>query len=170
MRSSVAIKAGLDQCHNMAITGTSKNYTGRKVDLSLYPELTVNGNKVSAGAPYSRAIAGPSKVAQNFARILFTPLGKYRGNPDLGSNFMQRIQNGAVKYDIDLLHLFAGESLGVMDFMSSNEPESSPDDERILSVEMTKYSAMRGAFSMTVELKTRGGDSVSFLLPVVWSN
>ena len=154
----------------MAITGTSKNYTGRKVDLSIYPSVSTNNVPVIASAPYSRAIAGPSKVAQNFVRILLTPLGKYRSAPLLGSNFMLKIRSGFVKHDIDLLHLFAGESLGVVEFMNDNEPSSTPDDERILSVVMTKYATPRGDFSMTIELTTRGGNTTQFLLPVVWNN
>lgn len=154
----------------MAITSTSKNYTGRKVDLSIYPSISVSNTPVTAGMPFSRAIAGPSKVAQNFARILLTPLGKYRGNPDLGSNFMSRIRSGFVKADVDLLHLFAGESIGVVDFMNNTASDSTPDDERISQVEMTKYSAAQGSFRMTVELTTKGGGSVAFLLPVVWNN
>ena len=154
----------------MAITSTSKNYTGRTVDLSIYPNITVENTQVVSGIPFSRAIAGPSKVAQNFVRILLTPKGQYRAHPDLGSNFLQRIRSGFVKQDIDLLHLFSGESLGVKNFMDDLVTSSTPLDEQILSVEMTKYSAARGSFSMTIQLTTQGGESVSFLLPVVWNN
>lgn len=155
----------------MAIIATSKNYTGRKVDLSLYPEIAVSGVPVEGKiSPSSRAIAGPSKVAQNFVRILLTPLGKYRAHPKLGSDFMLRLRQGFVRFDVDLLHLFTGEALGVVEFMEAQTTIDTPLDERIAAVELVEYSVIQGSVRLRARLTTQAGDNTTFLLPVSWGN
>jgi hypothetical protein len=149
----------------------TKNYTGRKVDLCLYPGLAASGVPVPARVGlFSRVIAGPGKAAQNFARILLTPLGTYRAYPKLGSNFMLRLEQGFVRFDVDLLHLFAGESLGVLTFMRSLATAVTPLDEQLAEVVMTSYSVQRGVVSLTLQFTTRAGVGTSFLLPVAWSS
>ena len=154
----------------MAITGTSVDYSNRLVDLSLYPNISTSGVSVVGNADTSRAIAGISKVAQNFSRILLTPLGKYRAYPLLGSNLMARIKGGFVNYDADLLHLFSGESMNVINFMNSTAPVDAPADELVYETTLSSYSAARGRFNLEIQLSTFANTDIKFLLPVIWNN
>lgn len=155
----------------MAIPRTSKNYSGRKVDLALYPSINIPEVPVpSSAGPSPKAIAGPSKVAQNFVRIFLTPIGHYRGHPELGTEFMERLHSGAVRFSVDLLHVFSGEALRVVDFMRETTIDGTPLDERIESVELKDHSIDRGHIRLRIELTTQAGIGTNFLLPIIWSH
>ena len=149
---------------------TSTDYTNRKVDLSIFPGIQfANLLADDALGPNSRSIAGPSKVAQNFLRLLMTPLGSYPSDLLLGSNFMLRLRNGSIKLPIDLQQAFSAEALRVTEWMSSHYG-SAPDDEKIASVSLENFTINRGMIQLTINLTTQADSNATFLLPVVWNN
>ena len=157
----------------MAFPSVSSNYTGRTVDLSIFAGLGVPGVPVASGFTVgsfgaSQAIAGPAKAAQNYARLLLTPLGSNRARPLLGSNFLPRVRAGAVRYPADLASLFAIENLRVLTFLSTL-PAPAFADEQLAGVTMTAAAVTPTGFAMSLTLSVASGDTLPFLLPVAWS-
>jgi hypothetical protein len=153
----------------MAFPSVTQNYQGRRVDLSIFPGLRVSGQSVPAGfGPHPRVIAGPAKAAQNYARLLLTPLGSNRARPALGSHFLSRVRAGFVRYPADLASLFAIENLRVFNFLNSL-PAPDRVDEQLESVVLENYALQPGGLTMTLAVRVASGDALPFLLPVVWN-
>ena len=148
----------------------STDYTGRTVDLSIFPTIAISMVPVGDSIDPSRAIAGPSKLAQNFLRILMTPLGTYASNVDFGSNFMLRLKNGSIKFPVDLSQAFSAEALRVQLQMQKMYAANTPDDEKLGTISLQNFTINRGVVQLTINLTTVAGSSASFLLPVVWNN
>ena len=147
----------------------STNYSGRTVDLSIFPDLSAIGIPAESKLSIQpKAVAGIAMAVQNFARILLTPLGNYRADPLMGSNFSQKLSNRYILYPSDLQQVFLIESARVLDYMASHYG-SAPLDERIQSVSLLSSSVRSTTISMTIAVVTAAGNTVSFILPVVWN-
>jgi len=147
----------------------SFNYQGRKVDLSIFPDLTVPNVAVDARLGNDpKAIAGAFSLVQNYLRILLTPKGHYPSDPDMGSNFLAQLRSTRIQYPTDLIHLFLIESAGVVRWMKNNSA-GLPDDEVIQDATLSSTVLTPSTTSLTIEIETRAGTAVSFLLPVNWS-
>src|SRR4051812_21430592 len=115
------------------ITGTSEDYTGRQVDIALFPAIQESGVPVPAEfSTNPKAIAGLSMVVQNYGRILLTRQGTYRSDPQMGTKFFDQVVSRGVRYPSDLQHIFLIESGKVLDYLA-NHYGNAPLDERISS-------------------------------------
>lgn len=151
------------------MSASTTNYTGRQVDLALFPDIAApNVFESPRIGPNAMAIAGIMAMAQNYLRILLTPLGTYPSAPSLGSNFMSRMQSTKLRYASDIVHVFVIESARVVAFMQSVD-QNKPLDEQILSATLTGQSLTNGNVSMAITLLSNANTPVSLLLPVVWN-
>ena len=151
------------------ITSTTTNYTFRKVDLSLYPDLRSAGIPVGMrlGSP-ARLITGHSKAAQNFLRVLMTPLGHYRSRPDFGSEFSTKIFSGSMIFAEDLPNIFAMESLRVLEQVFDPKSESIPSDEIIIRADLKDFRTSPGTLVMEIYLYFRNEtEPKSIRLPII---
>lgn len=149
------------------ITGASRNYTFRKVDLSIFPGLESPDTPVEARIGEVSVVSGHSKAAQNFLKALMTPLGHYRSDPDFGSEFSRKVVVGGSIYPEELPNIFAIEALRVLDSIIATKGPNDPDDEVIVSAELVNYSVGRGSVEMTIQLQFRNSDTPRvILLPV----
>ena len=149
---------------------TSQNYSGRKVDLSLFPELktpSVLATMTVAGP--GRVIAGPAKAAQNFLFALLGREGERPGDPDFGTQFLARLTQGSVRYPSDVDQIFTLEASKAVDWWNSKS-KLRPLDEQIKGVSLTNQSVDQSKILLSVSLTTRGDGSTAFLIPVNWSN
>lgn len=152
------------------ISGTSKNYTGRKVDLSLFPTIQSPSVSVNSGLTAEpKAIAGLSAMAQNYGRVLLTPLGTYRGDPLMGSYFFNKLVTRLVRYPSDIQQTFLIESGRVIDYLDTVYAADAPLDEQVRRATLTDIELQGTSIGLVIELESRAGDSVSFLLPVNWN-
>lgn len=152
----------------MAITATSTNYTGRVVDLSLYPSIQTPG--IPADMQVSKtpkAIAGLSKMAQNYSRLLLTPLGTFYGDPDRGSLLLTKLSSGTVRFPIQAAQVFLIESERVREYIKQNETPDTPADERIGTVNLISFDLSPTVVSFNISITSESGGNVTFLLPVV---
>lgn len=150
------------------ITSTTTNYTFRKVDLGLHPELRSQSIPVSLmlGNPV-KLITGHSKAAQNFLRALMTPLGHYRSRPGYGSDFSSRILSGSIVFVEDLPNLFATESTRVIRDVFDPKGSDVPDDEVVLRAELGDYTVSPGLVKLTIYLHYRNEETPkSIRLPI----
>lgn len=150
------------------ISGTTRDYTFRKVDLSLFPDLESPDVAVEMrlGNP-AKMITGHSKAAQNFLRALMTPLGHYRSNPDYGSEFSEKVYSGNIVFVEDLPNLFAIESLRIIDSIFADKGSDIPDDEVISRAELADFALSRSQLTLTINVYFRNEDAPKVLrLPV----
>lgn len=149
---------------------TTTNYSGRTVDLCIFPNLQIAGLPADASfGKVARVVAGPLAAAQNFVRFFLTDLGHYPSDPEAGALFAQYLARGEIRLPSDLTQLFALESFRVKEWMLANSV-GAPDDERIARVNLLNYDLSGTSIDLTIEIVTKAGDAVSFRLPVIWAN
>jgi len=147
----------------------STDYTGRTVDLAMFPDLTQPNKFVNAEfscAP--KAIAGISMLVQNYVRILLSPLGCYVSDPTFGSNLISRLKQ--VQYSSDITNAFATENSRVISYMQQNQNPASPLDEQIASATLTGSNISGTSIELDITVVSQAGTGVSLLLPVQWNN
>lgn len=148
----------------------STKYQGRKVDLAIFPELTGEGITADARTINNpKVIAGLGKMTQNFARILLTPLGHYRSDPDFGSELIAKLVMNQPRFPSDVLHAFLIERDRVIAYMRANERVDAPSDERIKSANLVSQDVSGTGINLTIEVVSESLETVSFLLPVNWT-
>lgn len=148
------------------IGSVSQNHQGRRLDLALFPWATGPGQtRMDLSGTHGRAVAGPSKAAQNWVRLLMTPLGTWRSTPEAGSNFPAKFIAGAPLTFDQIPSLFAVEAMDVIEFMHASAPDA-PDDEWIVSASLADYRVSPGAIALRIEMSFASGDKTEFLLPV----
>lgn len=149
---------------------TSTNYSGRTVDLSLFPGASSPGIPVIAQiSTRPKAVAGLSKMAQNFARILMTPLGTYRGSPLMGSYFFTKLVSRLVRYPSDISQVFLVERDRVTEYMRSNFSATLTADERIKTARLKEVVVDATSIYLRIEVESEAGGTLPFLLPVNWN-
>ena len=149
---------------------TSTNYTGRKVDLALFPDLKTEYQAVSGRfSDFPRAIAGIAKLSQNYLRALLTPLGHYKSDPDYGSNLQSKMTTQRIRFPSDVLHAFVIESDRVASYLHAQETEETPMDERFGKATLVGQNLIGGQIELTIELESASEETVSLLVPVSWS-
>lgn len=152
------------------ITGVSTNYTGRKVDLSIFPTMMTAG--VPAIAQFSnktKGIAGPSRELQRYAIALLTPLGHYRSDPTYGSNFLQKLWSSQLRFNTDLNFLFIKETQRVLEWLAVNRPANTPTDEMLASVTLVSSNLTLTSVNITANAVMQSDDALTLLLPINWS-
>ena len=150
------------------ITSVSRDYTGRNSDLSIFPGLESPSTPVFMGISRApKVIAGPSKCAQGFIVALLSKEGEFEDRPNDGTRFLEKIRKA--QYPSDIEQAFLIESSKAIEQWNDNSAHR-PLDEQIERVELSSLSFIFGNTDMSVDLTTKGGDSVTFLLPSNWSN
>jgi hypothetical protein len=154
----------------MAISQTSMDYSGRKVDLSIFPGIEFPGVPVIAELTENpKAVAGPSKAGADFTRCLFTPLGHYKSEPNYGSNFLTRMNSGRIRYATTLNFIFNSEAKKIIPYLASRPNFTVSDDERFSTLSVKSSFVDRTQLSLVVEGTLASGQPVEFLLPIVWN-
>lgn len=152
------------------IIGTSRNYAGRQVDLSIFPsQLQPGSPAIAEFSARPKAIAGPSRALQQFAIALLTPLGHYRSDPGYGSHFMPKVLSSELRLTTDLDFLFIKESKRVLEWIATNRPANTPSDEILDDVSMLSSDITRTSVAIVGLAMLRTSEPVNFLLPINWN-
>lgn len=152
------------------ISSTSTVYTGRLVDLSLFPNLNLPDTpEPMTVAGISKVTAGISKAIQGFVLCLLSPQGSNFEDPTMGTNFSSRMGYGGIKYPSDISQIFAIEASKAVDWWNFNS-KARPLDEQIKSVDLTNQRIGTTSISLSIKVTTKAETDISFLLPVKWSN
>lgn len=149
---------------------TSTNYSGRKVDLSIFP--SGSDPNVPANSGFSlggRVISGPLALAQAFSVALLTPLGHYKSDPDFGSTLMADLTERKIQFPSDILHVFALASISVISYFDTYR-RNLPLDEQIDDVILDSYTVQGTVIEMSISLTAKSGSNTTFLLPVQWGS
>lgn len=152
------------------ISSTSTSYTGRLVDLSLFPEIRSAGVPADMTLePSGAVVAGVSKAVQGFLICLLSSEGENREDPFFGTNFRSRMILTNVRYPSDVDQIFTLEASKAIDWWNRNS-KSRPLDEQIKTVELVSQSLTSTKVSLRLKLYSKSESDIDFLLPVNWSN
>jgi hypothetical protein len=155
----------------MPLTSASTLYQGRIVDLSLFPTMISSNSpaRLELGG-YPKSISGPGKAAQNFIKILLTTKGSNKAHKGLGSNLLKTVQTGMNSAASSTISgLFNSSALEVVNFIRTTWTDSTPVDEKILSVNLIDFSVSPGVVLFKAQLTSGDGSSFPFLIPVNWN-
>jgi len=157
----------------MSIASISSNYTERRRDISIfqYPDASiVDAQTITPAFGHtSRMCAGVQKLVQKYAIILLTNISSQENFPTFGSNFLYPLQTGAIAIDTltvtQLFKLASYEVVKTLQRYQIEHPEI-PDDEKIVTAQLTDLSVAYGAANFSVTITTEAGDAVDFIIPI----
>ena len=152
------------------------DYAGRTVDLLLLKTILnvpVVGKRVEldvsnvSGEPM--IVSGVEKMAQRYVIAFLNAMGSTKFRPDHGTDIVPRVATGLV-YSIATLESAAAEAnmLAARQLSMADADEDTPDDERLVSSEVTNLEFMRerSRIRISVKLTTAAGDSYVYIIPV----
>ncbi len=152
------------------ITSTSTNYTGRLVDLCLFPGLNLPDTpRPMTVDGVAKVTTGISKAVQGFAVALLSREGENYEDTNFGTNFSSRMGYGGVKYPSDIGQIFAIEASKAIDWWNTNS-KGRPLDEQIKAVDLVDQRIGATSVSLSIKVTSRADSDISFFLPVNWSN
>lgn len=152
------------------------DYAGRTVDLLLLKTVldvpAVNQRvqvDVSDGMDTPRIVTGIEKLVQRYALLFLNALGSTKFRPDHGTNLIPRAAQGLI-YNMATLESSAAEAnlFASSQIRLADEGEDMPDDERLVSSEITDLVFVRTAaqVKISIRLTTAAGQSYVYIIPV----
>lgn len=159
------------------MTGVSRDYTGRLVDLEVLQTVLVPDGTVSlsttAADGVSRRVTGMQKAVQRYVALLLTPSSSVPFPYTTGNDLMDALRAGSVSDAGYLRHLFNVASAVAIDTLrhddyNTNRFGAIPDDERIESVELAGVTVDYGTSTLGLSLvfRTAAGSDYSYVIPV----
>ena len=152
------------------------DYAGRTVDLLLLKTVldvpAVNQRvqiNVSDGTDDPRIVTGIEKLVQRYALLFLNALGSTKFRPDHGTNLIPRAAKGLI-YSRSTLESAAAEAnlFASRQIRLADEGDDIPDDERLVSSEITDLVFVRTAaqVKISIRLTTAAGQSYVYIIPV----
>lgn len=159
----------------MAITGTTTNYSGRKVDIHIFQG--VNPDKLAAVTPsfgnISNFCSGIQKLIQRFAIALLTDLGSQKDYPEFGTTLMRTLNNRNLLFNkADLFPIFNFASYKVISEFKDYQAKNSdiPADEKLNTAYLSDIIIANDSVSFKVTIIPVSGNATEFLIPLPKSN
>lgn len=152
------------------------DYAGRTVDLLLLKTVldvpAVNQRvqvDVSDGTDDPRIVTGIEKLVQRYALLFLNAMGSTKFRPDHGTNLIPRAAKGLI-YSRSTLESAAAEAnlFASRQIRLADEGDDIPDDERLVSSEITDLVFVRTAaqVKISIRLTTAAGQSYVYIIPV----
>lgn len=150
------------------MANTSVNYYGRRADMSLYPPKVFGQPQTMGFGIYpAKAIAGPLKAAQNYARVLLASRGEKLEDPTYGTNLISDFSSGNLMLPMQITQSFSLNNLRAMIYLREKYEDSTPLDEKIKSATLIDYVIVsKTIVDFEIELVTDSQETLTFLLPV----
>ena len=154
----------------MSRPSTSTSYSGRLVDLCLFPKLATPDTAAGMSVgPSTRVIAGPAKACQKFMVVFLTEKGSDRVRPDMGTSFPTILRNGSVFVTPGQIEqLFNVEALVAINYLNSIRSKGQPKDEIVTKVTLRTYMATRTSLAITADVYFADGSISPIILPAIW--
>lgn len=133
-------------------------------DLALF-----NNSGVLSGvndASITSLVTGTAKVGQVFTTLLMTELGSNALDTECGCDFMTQLNSGAIRTDLDLTSAFNQSASDIVAYLDSLLTGSEPDDEVIVSVDLTNFELVPPYVALYITIWTRAGSSRIISLPI----
>lgn len=159
------------------MTGTTRDYTGRQVDLECLqtvvdPVGTVELS-LTATRGASRRVTGLQKAVQRYVTLLLTPSSSVPFADDGGNMLLSALRAGSVSNKGYLRHLFNMASAAALDTIRKDDYNitmfgDQTDDERIASVDLVGMTIDHATSTLGLSLtfRTVAGTDYAYVIPV----
>lgn len=146
----------------------STDYTGRKIDLSLFTGIGAEtGQYQLAESLLPGAVCtGIAALLQRVVIELCTGLGTRPLDPTSGVSFIPRLQQGLFRSEEDAAVAFGFDAVGITERVQAQVYEGQPFDEQLESLTLEQIVLSPGEVSLTIRITSVAGESVSVILPV----
>lgn len=159
------------------MTGFSRDYTGRQLDLEIMQGVAVPSGTVqltlTATDGSSRAATGMQKALQRYTALLLTPTASVPFPAVTGNYLLEALRTGVVPDAGYLRHLFNMANSAAIDTMRADDYNierfgEQPADERIVSVELSNITVDYGTSTLRLDLtfRTEAGSDYTYVLPI----
>lgn len=159
------------------MTGATRDYTGRQVDLeclqTVVDPVGVVEMSPTAVLGTSRRVAGVQKAIQRYVALLLTPSSSVPFAADPGNMLMDALRAGTVSNLGYLRHLFNMANAVALDIMRKDDYNierfgEQPDDERVESVTLSGMTIDHATSTLGLSLtfRTAAGSDYAYTLPV----
>jgi len=155
----------------MAETGLVSDYIGRKFDLLALPGAKAVGDTLlrqelfgpnNAGG----VCAGAQKLAQDWAIEFMLVRGSMPFDDARGNDFVRAARAGRLRTESEVVAAFIIAAMAVKETLLQRVPETTPDDERLASVQLLGVRIAAGELALHVAITSVAGDSRKIILPV----
>lgn len=154
------------------LSGNSKNYAGRTVDLLLLKtvqEAPVYKKRVSLDVEDKPMIvSGVEKLVQMYTLVFLTEMGTCHADEGRGTGILADVNHGRI-YDMATLTSSAAEAnaLAKRQVMAESYDDV-PPDERLADAEVTELALDKESATamISVRLTTEAEDSFDYIIPV----
>jgi hypothetical protein len=155
----------------MAVT---TNYSGRTVDLLSFQNTAPTGERrVHLGfGNTGKVTTGIQKLCQKFTQLFLTDLGSNQYSPNNGTDFILRVQQGAIRDESDVVVEFSVAAEKVRRVLAlSADNNVTPDDERFVSATLSRFTLDKAnsKLSLYVIVNSAAGESRDIVLPVPYA-
>ncbi len=125
-------------------TRFTTDLTGRLVDTLIAQNVNFVDEVVEdpldlAFGNKERVVTGPQKLIQKWFISFLTKRGSIQTNPNYGTNFMRRLEQGRIITDADVRLEFSEAAGFVADTLDEIDADK-PDDERLDRAELLEFS------------------------------
>lgn len=148
------------------------DYRERTADLAAFQGVFRRGaeellvQELVTGSNGGALVAGVQKLAQKVLLVLLTEKGSKPYRLDDGTDFVTAARRGRWRTVADVEQSFYAARVDVRRQVQASETDADPDDERYGSMELLGVTLATGKASIRVELRSRAGDTYTFLTPI----
>ena len=159
------------------MTGTSRDYTDRLVDLECLRTIAKPVGEVevslSSISGTTRRVTGMQKAIQRYVTLLLTPTASRLFPNSQGNQLYDSLRAGTVSDAGYLRHLFNVASIAAIDAINKDDYNTEkfgdiPDDERIATVELDGVTLdyQTSTVGLSLIFRTVAGSDYTYILPV----
>lgn len=112
------------------------------------------------------ALAGLQKAAQKFMVMFLTDKGSAARDPEIGTDFLYDVASGRLRTDSDVTLYFKLAAQGVLDYMSAQVTDATPDEEILTTADVTWIRFEYPRLLIGIKLTSQAGESASVVLPL----
>ena len=160
----------------MAVVAITSDYTDRQIDIELLQSIAVPAGSqpvsLTTVQQPAKVVAGIEKVVQRYALLFLTTAGDVAYDLAQGAAFIKQLMRGNVQDRAALQTYFATSNDSVVQQMQSEDSQvstygSQPLDEQLESTALLDFSIdfATATVMLSVELTTKAGTSITFVLP-----
>jgi len=161
----------------MAIAGTTRDLTGRRIDFGALQRVTEVQDEIRLTSTVSRGgygdrITGLQKLVQRYTILFLTIQGNVKYAPLQGTNFVDALNRGIIQTNETVLHQFVFANSAVNSQLASDDvnPDMgpiAPDDERIASAVLQSFEIdyTNARLFLQIAITNLQGETTIFVLP-----
>lgn len=149
---------------------TIADYQDRKVDILAF-QLNDSKTQLSQALAVENSggniCTGIQKLAQRWVLEFLTPVGSVPYKPRIGTPFLEKVRQGAIKNNFDVVTYFSASALLVELNLKREDSTSDPADERFSSATLDGFSfSNSGKLILNVTLLSAAGTSRKVIMPI----